>query len=187
MRRSSRVIALWLAVLGSAVTGCASASGTSSRASQGRVADDARVIGKWRVTTIQVADRRPVHADSTTTASLSFGRDGRLIANEESCSDGPHFVADGAHITVDHWPRSIACFEAGWTSTPIAKRFAQIVDRLTVQPRMAYVMHGGDAMTIWFGHYRVVLRRRLHPHTPGTARQSTPRPYPASPTASPTG
>jgi len=180
--RTGRALVMPVLVVACLATGCATRSASSAAAARQRPTSDQRLVGHWRATTARQADDKPLQADYSTTASLTFRADGVLIANDESCRGAPHFTADGARLTL-HWPRRSECY-GSMSGTRNAFRIAHIVERLVSQSPIRYSLRGTTTLIVSAGHYRVVLRRGFTPQRPPTIGPSTHVPYPGPPSAS---
>ncbi len=78
--RPAGKIILMVATLACLLTSCASAQPLTRRLSSSPVVRDAHLLGMWHVLTIEI-NGQPVVADSNTTASLQFRRDGLDTSN----------------------------------------------------------------------------------------------------------
>jgi hypothetical protein len=146
-------VPLVLAVL---VTSCASRDTGANQLPSAHPKRDVRLLGTWHVATADVVGGRTLHADDSTTASLRFRRDGRLIVNGEDCPS-LHFTTDARRIHVQ-WPSHSVCnyYDAG---SRVALRITNIVDNLVGRAPITYTLHGDTRLTVASARYRVELLR----------------------------
>lgn len=183
MGARSGVAAIAVAV-GCTVTACASrmsapdsaAALRSHPATPSSGARDARLFGFWTVTAARVRGTRALHADSLTTASLEFRRDGAIVTNGDGCRPATHFTTSAARIDL-HWPTRSNCYGATATS-PHARRIAHILDKLTQHSHIAYAWDNRGELTVAAGRYRAVLAHGRSTSAPPTIGPSTPVPDP---------
>ena len=175
--RRNCALALSVILAGGVFTGCASRQPSRSKTSHPqphpRPSNDARLIGQWRVTRVQLGGEQPTPADASVTTSLAFDQDQEFIDSDERCNPPTHFTTDGSWITL-HRPGTTDC--AGLLRrTRAAVRVAEAVQQLTSHSRIRYELHGTDTLTLSAGSCRVLLRRGVAPQVPTTLRPSSPR------------
>jgi len=177
-------IVLIAAAFACVLTSCASRQpATHLPSSRPALVRDTHLIGTWRVSSVQVGGSGSVHADSATTASLQFRRDGLLIVNSEVCG-APHFTTARGHIDLYRPSNSDCAFSR--SGTRISLHIAEAVDDLARHSPIAYTTQGNTELSVMGGKYRVLLVRGavLKPRTP-TVGPSTPAPYSGGATTSP--
>jgi hypothetical protein len=178
----SGVLAIAL-VVGGTLTGCASrvagpdpaaAVRPHSATPSARIVRDVRLFGFWTATVARVIGKRPLLADSSTTASLEFRRDGAAITNDDGCRPATRFTTSASHIDL-HWPASSFCYGTAADSRR-GRRIAHILDKLTSNSHIAYSLDSREDLTVAAGRYQVVLRHGRIVPAPPTIGPSTPVP-----------